>query len=108
MLSWLCTQGWRWWNSPPRRPLTAISACFLRSGAPRILLFALVQSSRKRIPADEELHGGALGRPPLAVEQAQALALDLVLAELVDAVVDERGQGFFMQHRHLGFVKEIC
>lgn len=90
---------------PPRCPLTA-AARFLCIGAPRVLL-ALVQSGRKRVPADEKLDRGALSRPPLAVEQAQALSLDLVLTELVDAVVDQRGQGLFVQHRHLGSVTEI-
>lgn len=85
---------------PPTVHTGFTSAAFLRAGAPRLLI-ALVQSGWKRIPAHEELHGGTLCRPPLAVEQAQALALDLVLAELIDAVVDERGWGLFMQHRHL-------
>lgn len=30
-----------------------------------------------------------------------------MLAEFIDAVVDERGRGFFMQHRHLGIVREL-
>lgn len=87
----------------PRLTLTSTSAHFLPSRALR-LLAALVQSRGKRIPADEEDHGGALSGPPLAVEQTQPLALDLMLTEFLDAVIDQRGRSFFMLNRHLEFI----
>lgn len=53
------------------------------------------------LPSNQKLHRVVLHGPPLPVEQAQALLLDLMLMKFIDAVVDEGWWSLFVHHCHL-------
>lgn len=52
-------------------------------------------------PSNQKLHRVVLHGPPLPVEQAQALLLDLMLMKFIDAVVNEGWWSLFVHHCHL-------
>lgn len=83
--------------------LISTSAHVLHSGALSRVFYTLSQDSGQWVSfcPHDELHRGTFCGPSLAVEQAQALTLDLVLMKLINAVIDEGGWSLFVQDCHL-------
>lgn len=88
-----------------REALTSTSGRVLHSRAFGVFYTLIQSGGGERVSfGPHEEHHGALCGPSLAVEQSQALALDLVLMKLIDAVVDEGRGGLLVRNCHLEFV----